>query len=141
MISAIQNVFMFVWVKHRNDETRITAKLAELLSLCGRRSSARQLGQYLGSSVERSVAFKLSTTVRQIGMGASPVQGRAAAKPSLVPDRSIRIRVGRHLSPGNTAHPDRYGRSFMAMGLLIYGDKRCALSPLYASWLKAWKVR
>ncbi|XXG70796.1 hypothetical protein AAC387_Pa07g0196 [Persea americana] len=29
-------------------------KLAELLSLCGRRSSARQLGQYLGSSV-RSV--------------------------------------------------------------------------------------
>ncbi|XXG51510.1 hypothetical protein AAC387_Pa03g0058 [Persea americana] len=74
-------------------------------------------------------------------MSASPVQGRATAKPSLVPDRSTRVRVGRHLPPGNTAHPDRYGRSFMAIGLLIYGDKRCALSPLYASWLKAWKVR
>ncbi|XXG88689.1 hypothetical protein AAC387_Pa12g0872 [Persea americana] len=32
----------------------ITAKLAELLSLWGRRSSARQLGQYLGSSVGQS---------------------------------------------------------------------------------------
>ncbi|XXG70645.1 hypothetical protein AAC387_Pa07g0080 [Persea americana] len=32
----------------------ITAKLAELLSLCGRRSSAWQLGQYLGSSVDQS---------------------------------------------------------------------------------------
>ncbi|XXG85530.1 hypothetical protein AAC387_Pa11g0590 [Persea americana] len=32
----------------------ITAKLAELLSFCGRRSSARQFGQYLGSSVDQS---------------------------------------------------------------------------------------
>ncbi|XXG81436.1 hypothetical protein AAC387_Pa09g2071 [Persea americana] len=48
--------------------------------------------------------------------------------------------MGRHLPSGNTARPDRYGRSFMAIGLLIYGDKRCALSSLYASRLKAWKV-
>ncbi|XXG84497.1 hypothetical protein AAC387_Pa10g2002 [Persea americana] len=74
-------------------------------------------------------------------MSTSPVQGRATAKPSLVPDRCTRVRVGRRLPPGNTAHPDRYGRSFMAIGLLIYGDKRCALSSLYASWLKGWKVR
>ncbi|KAJ8620858.1 hypothetical protein MRB53_029387 [Persea americana] len=49
--------------------------------------------------------------------------------------------MGRHLPSENTARPDRYGRSFMAIGLLIYGDKRCALSSLYASRLRAWKVR
>ena len=59
----------------------------------------------------------------------------------MVPDHSTRVRVGRHLPPGNTAHPDRYEQSFMAIGSLIYGDKRCALSPLYANWLKAWKER
>ncbi|XXG68533.1 hypothetical protein AAC387_Pa06g1597 [Persea americana] len=98
-------------------------KLAELLSLCGRRSSARQLGQYLGSSADRSAAYKLSTTVRHLGMGVSPVQGRATATPSLVPYRSTRIRVGRHPPSGNTAHSDRYGRSFMAIGYLIYDDR------------------
>ncbi|XXG47213.1 hypothetical protein AAC387_Pa02g1891 [Persea americana] len=89
-------------------------------------------------------------------MSASPVQWRATAKLSLVPGHSIpshstrvrvgrhsppRVRMGRHLPSGNTARPDRYGRSFMAIGLLIYGDKRCALSSLYASRLKAWKVK
>ncbi|KAJ8636613.1 hypothetical protein MRB53_010880 [Persea americana] len=49
--------------------------------------------------------------------------------------------MGRHLPTGNTARPDRYEQSFMAIGSLIYGDKRRALSPLYANWLKAWKER
>ena len=29
----------------------------------------------------------------------------------------------------------------MAIGSLIYGDKRCTLSALYTNWLKAWKER
>ena len=63
------------------------------------------------------------------------------AKPSLVSDQNARVRVGRHLPPGNTARPDRYEQSFMTIGSLIYGDKKCALSALYANWLKAWKER
>ena len=89
-------------------------------------------------------------------MSASPVQWRTTAKLSLVPSHSIpshstrvrvgrhsppRVRMGRHLPSGNTARPDRYEQSFMAIRLHIYDDKRCALSSLYANWLKAWKVR
>ena len=54
---------------------------------------------------------------------------------------TVLVRMGRHLPTGNTARPDRYEQSFMAIGSLIYGDKRCALSALYANWLKAWKER
>ena len=48
--------------------------------------------------------------------------------------------MGRHL-PGNMARSDRYEHSFMTIGSLIYGDKKFALSALYANWLKAWKER
>ena len=78
---------------------------------------------------------------RQLGINASSVQRHAMAKPPLVLDHNTRVRVGRHLPPGNTARPDRYEQSFMAIGSLIYGDKKCALSTLYANWLKAWKER
>ena len=54
---------------------------------------------------------------------------------------TVLVRMGRHLPTGNTARPDRYEQSFMAIGSLIYDDKRRALSPLYANWLKAWKER
>ncbi|XXG88894.1 hypothetical protein AAC387_Pa12g1033 [Persea americana] len=50
------------------------------------------------------------------------------AKPPLVLDHNTRVRVGRHRLPGNTARPDRYEQSFMAIGSLIYGDKKCSLS-------------
>ncbi|XXG47718.1 hypothetical protein AAC387_Pa02g2337 [Persea americana] len=96
--------------------------------------AARQLGR----SVNSLVAQHHSSAVRH---NASSAQRQATTKPPLDSDYNTRIRVGRHFPPGNTARPDRYGQSFMAIGSLIYGDKKCALSALYANWLKAWKER
>ncbi|XXG75959.1 hypothetical protein AAC387_Pa08g0419 [Persea americana] len=79
----------------------------------------------LGSSVNSLVAQHHSSAVRH---NASSAQRHATAKPPLVLDHNTRVRVGRHLLPGNMARPDRYEQSFMAIGSLIYGDKKCALS-------------
>ncbi|XXG85594.1 hypothetical protein AAC387_Pa11g0643 [Persea americana] len=71
-----------------------------------------------------------------------PARYKGAPRPSHPwSQATVLVRMGRHLPPENTARPDRYEQSFMAIGSLIYGDKRCALSPLYANWLKAWKER
>lgn len=71
-----------------------------------------------------------------------PARYKGAPRPSHPWSQATVLgRMSRHLPTGNTAHPDRYEQSFMAIGSLIYGDKRCALSPLYANWLKAWKER